>query len=86
MYKEIGKYICNSIVCLFQELADAMRKFSPVDELRKKYAEEAKKAKEEMDCYKKEVLSKMKKELDRQKEEQRKREEERRQKMMAQMK
>ncbi|GFO26753.1 cytadherence high molecular weight protein 2 [Plakobranchus ocellatus] len=69
-----------------QELADAMRKFSPVDELRKKYAEEAKRAKDEMERYKKEVLSKMKKELDRQKEEQRKREEERRHKMMAQLK
>merc|ERR1712156_962 len=69
-----------------QELAEAMKRYSPVDELKKKYAGDARKVREEMEKFKKDTLNKMQKELDRRKEEQRKREEERKQKMLAQMK
>merc|ERR1711874_152948 len=63
-----------------QELAEAMKKFSPVDELKKKYADDAKKVKEELEKFKKDIMNKMQKELERRKEEQKKREEERKQK------
>merc|ERR1712039_891295 len=66
-----------------QELAEAMKRCSPVDELKKKYAEDARKVREEMEKFKKDTLNKMQKELDKRKEEQRKREEERKQKMLA---
>merc|ERR1711874_636823 len=69
-----------------QELAEAMKKFSPVDELKKKYADDAKKVKEELEKFKKDIMNKMQKELERRKEEQKKREEERKQKMLQQLK
>lgn len=68
-----------------QELAAAMRKYSPVDELRKKYEEEARKNREEMEKFKKDVINKMQKELERQKEERRKREEQRKNQLMGQL-
>lgn len=68
-----------------QELAAAMRKYSPVDDLRKKYEEEAKKNRDEMEKFKRDVLNKMQKELERQKEERRKREEQRKAQLVGQL-
>lgn len=68
-----------------KEIAEAMRNYSPVDELRKKYELEAKEAAAEAEKYRREVMKKMQDELERRKAEQKKREEERKRKMEAQM-
>jgi uncharacterized protein YeaO (DUF488 family) len=65
-----------------QELADAMKTFSPSDELQKQYAEQAKLAAEEARKYKEDMYRKLQEELERRKEEQRLAEEERKRKML----
>ena len=57
-----------------KEIAEAMRSYSPVEELRKKYELEAKQAKEEAEKYRRDVMKKMQEELERRKAEQKKRE------------
>ena len=68
-----------------REIAEAMRSYSPVDELKKKYELEAREAAAEAEKYLRGVMKKMQEELERRKAEQKKREEERKRKMQAQM-
>ena len=69
-----------------QELADAMKTFSPTEELHKQYAEQAKLASEEARKYKEDMYRKLQEELARRKEEQRLAEEERKRKMLEKYK
>lgn len=69
-----------------QELADAMKTFSPAEELNKQYAEQAKLASEEARKYKEDMYRKLQEELARRKEEQRLAEEERKRKMLEKYK
>lgn len=60
-----------------QELADAMKRYSPSEELYKQYQEEARLAMEEAKHYKNSIMKKMQEELERRKAEEKQREEER---------
>ncbi|XP_062603182.1 uncharacterized protein LOC134264959 [Saccostrea cucullata] len=68
------------------ELADAMKTFSPAEELHKQYAEQAKMAADEAKKYKEDMYRKLQEELERRKEEQRLAEEERKRKMLEKYK
>lgn len=63
-----------------------MRNYSPLDELRQKYALDAKSAKDDMERYKQDVLKKMQEELERKKAEQKRKEEERKTRMSTRVK
>lgn len=69
-----------------QELADAMKTFSPAEELNKQYAEQAKLTSEEARKYKEDMYRKLQEELARRKEEQQLAEEERKRKMLEKYK
>lgn len=68
-----------------QELADAMKKYSPTEALHKRYLEDAKLAAEEAERYKNDVLRKMREDLERRMAEQKRLEEERRKKLLEQL-
>ena len=63
------------------ELSDAMKTYSPSDELKKKYAEEARLAALEAKKFRDEILKRMDEEFERKKREEREREEERKRKL-----
>lgn len=68
------------------ELADAMKQYSPKDALYKKYQEDAKLAKDEARRYHDDVFKKMQEEYERRRAEQKQREEEKQRKLMEQFK
>lgn len=68
-----------------QELADAMKKYSPSEELYKQYQEEARLAMEEANYFKNDVMKQMQEELERRKAEEKRREEERKRALLEKL-
>lgn len=66
-----------------QELSDAMQTYNPKDEIKKKYAEEARLAALEAQRFRDEILRKMQAEFEKRKKEEEERENEKKRKMEA---